>query len=287
MVAVHAFASFLRERGIPARRDEPMARCTTLKVGGPADFLVEPRGDEELSAVFRAAAECGLPVRLLGGGANLLVRDEGVRGAVVRLANLNRRDGDRVEAGHSLPRLVRQTLAEGLGGLDGLAGVPGTVGGAIRMNAGGRHGEIGSVVRYVDVMTPAGEFRRVPRSEAGFRYRGNGLDGDVVVAAGLDLRPDPEARGRYEAVMAEKRKSQPLDRPSAGCVFKNPPGMHAGRIIDACGLKGTRVGGARVSERHANFIVNEGGAAASDVFRLIDLIREKAPVPLELEVQVW
>jgi len=165
--------------------------------------------------------------------------------------------------------------------------VPGTLGGAIRMNAGGRHGEIGSAVRSVDVMTPEGGFRRVPRAEAGFRYRGNGLDGNVVVAVEFDLRPDPGARSRYEAVFAEKKENQPLNRPSAGCMFKNPPGGHAGKIIDGCGLMGTRVGGARVSEKHANFIVNEGGATASDVFRLIDLIRSRAPVPLELEVQVW
>ena len=287
MVAVHAFAGFLRERGIPARLDEPLAPYTTFRLGGPADFLVEPRDGEELSGVFREARASGIPVKVLGGGANLLVRDGGVRGVVVRLSRFDRRRDDHVEAGFSLPRLVRDSVSAGRAGLEGLAGVPGTLGGALSMNAGGRHGEIGSAVRYVDVMTREGEFRRVPRDGAGFRYRGCGLEGDVILAAGLDLRADGEARGRYESVLADKKRSQPLDRPSAGCVFKNPPGMHAGKIIDGCGLKGARVGGARVSEKHANFIVNEGGATASDVLRLIDLIRGKAPVPLELEVQLW
>jgi UDP-N-acetylmuramate dehydrogenase len=287
VVAVHAFGTFLRERGIPARFNEPLAPYTTFKIGGPADALVEPRDEDDLAAVFREARGAGLPVHVLGGGANLLVRDEGVRGAVVRLSGFNRRSGDRVGAGCGLPRIVKETVNEGLAGLEGLAGVPGTVGGAVRMNAGGRHGEIGSAVRSVDVMTPEGTFRRVPRAEAGFRYRGNGLGGNVVVAAEFDLRPDPAARERYDAVLARKKEVQPLNRPSAGCTFKNPPGGHAGQIIDGCGLKGTRVGGARVSDRHANFIVNEGGATASDVFRLIEIIRNRAPVPLELEVEVW
>jgi len=282
-----AFALFLRERRIPARFDEPLAPHTTFRVGGPADVLVEPRDEGELVEVLRAAGEQEIPLRILGGGANLLVRDEGVRGAVVRLSRLDGRRGDRVQAGRPLPRLVRETLREGLGGLEALAGIPGTLGGAIRMNAGGRAGTIGDVVRAVEVLTLGGEFRRLPRPAVGFRYRGSALDGCVVVAAELELRPSPQAPERFASLLRDKRRTQPLDRCSAGCIFKNPPGQAAGRLIEACGLKGVRCGGARVSPRHANFIVNEGGATASDILRLIDLIRKRVPVPLELEVQVW
>jgi len=168
-----------------------------------------------------------------------------------------------------------------------LAGIPATVGGAIRMNAGGRHGETASAVRYVDVMSVDGELRRLTRDQVGFRYRGTNLGSGVVVAAGFDLRPAGGLRERYEEVLAQKKSSQPLGTHNAGCMFKNPPGGHAGRIIDECGLKGARVGNAHVSERHANFIENDGGATAGDILRLVELIQSKAPVPLELEVLVW
>src|SRR5690348_13936585 len=158
-----------------------------MKVGGPADFFVEPRSPEDLAATFRAARECDVPMRILGSGANLLVRDEGVRGADVRLTHLNRRDGLRAEAGYNFAKLVKETAAEGLGGLECLAGIPATVGGAVRMNAGGRHGETAAAVRYVDVMTPDGEIRRLTRDQVGFRYRGTALGSGVVLAAGFDL----------------------------------------------------------------------------------------------------
>jgi UDP-N-acetylmuramate dehydrogenase len=287
VVAVHAFDTFLQERLIPVRLSEPLAPYTTMKVGGPADFFVEPRTPGELAATFRAARECGVPVRILGSGANLLIRDEGVRGAVVRLTHFNRRQGLHVEAGYNFAKLVKETAAEGLGGLECLAGIPAQVGGAIRMNAGGRHGETASAVKYVDVMTPDGELQRLSREQVGFRYRGTGLGSAVVLAAGFELRPAEGIWERYDEVLSQKKNSQPLGTHNAGCMFKNPPGGHAGRIIDECGLKGMRVGNARVSERHANFIENEGGATAADILRLVDLIRQRAPEPLELEVLVW
>jgi UDP-N-acetylmuramate dehydrogenase len=287
VLAVRAFDALLREERIPVRLGEPLAPYTTMKVGGPADYLVEPRTAEELARVAAAARECDVPWRVLGSGANLLVRDEGVRGTVLRLARLARREGLHVEAGYSLARLVKETVAEGLAGLECLAGVPAAIGGAVRMNAGGRHGEIAGAVRYVDVLTPEGEFRRLSPPEVGFRYRGTDLDGRIVLAAGFDLRPDDAVRARYDAILADKKRNQPLGSPNAGCMFKNPPGGHAGRIIDQCGLKGERVGSAHVSRKHANFIVNEGGATAGDVLRLVDRIRSRVPVPLELEVLVW
>jgi UDP-N-acetylmuramate dehydrogenase len=287
VVAVQSFETFLAERRIPVRLEEPLAPFTTMKVGGPADYFVEPRSPEDLASVFRAASDCGLPVRILGSGANLLIRDEGVRGVVVRFTHLNRRKGLHVEAGYNFARLVKETAAEGLGGLECLAGIPAQVGGAIRMNAGGRHGETAAAVDYVDVMTPAGELRRLTREQVGFRYRGTSLGDAVVLAAGFYLLPADGVRERYEDVLAQKKTSQPLGTHNAGCMFKNPPGGQAGRIIDECGLKGLRVGNAHVSEKHANFIENDGGATAADVLRLVDLIRARAPVPLELEVLVW
>jgi UDP-N-acetylmuramate dehydrogenase len=287
VLAVRAFEAFLREERVPARFQEPLAPYTTLKVGGPAEYFVEPRGPEELARTLRAARECDVPVRLLGSGANLIVRDEGVPGAVVRLSRFVSRRGLHVEAGYTLARLVKETVCEGLAGLEALAGVPAAVGGAVRMNAGGRHGEIAAAVRYVDVMTPEGEIRRLPRDEVGFRYRSTALGDRIVIAAGFDLRPDPEVRERYDAILGDKKRSQPLGSHNAGCMFKNPPGDHAGRIIDRWGLKGERVGRAHVSRKHANFIINEGGATAGEVLRLVDAIRSRVPVPLELEVLVW
>lgn len=287
MPAVHAFDTFLQERHIPFTLQEPLGPYTTMKVGGPADFFVEPRTPGELAAAFRSARECDVPVRILGSGANLLVRDEGVRGAVIRLTHFNRREGLHVQAGYNFSKLVKETAAEGLAGLECLAGIPAQVGGAIRMNAGGRHGETGCAVKYVDVMSRDGELHRLSKDEVGFRYRGTNLGDAVVIAAGFDLRPGEGIRERYEEVLGQKKNSQPLGTHNAGCMFKNPPGGHAGRIIDECGLKGLRVGNAHVSERHANFIENDGGATSADILGLVEQIQRRAPVPLELEVLVW
>jgi UDP-N-acetylmuramate dehydrogenase len=287
VLAVHAFDTFLRESRIPVRAEVRLAPFTTLKVGGPAEYFVEPRTQDELSKVLKAARECEVPVRLLGSGANLLVRDGGVRGAVIKLTHFTRREGLHVQAGYNLARLVKDTAAEGLAGLECLAGVPATVGGAVRMNAGGRHGETAGAVLYVDVMTPEGEIRRLQKREIGFRYRGNDLGANLVIAAGFELRPDGGVRERFDAILGDKKKGQPLGSHNAGCMFKNPAGGSAGRIIDECGLKGERVGGAHVSCKHANFIVNDGSATASDVLRLVEVIRARVPLPLELEVLVW
>ena len=287
MVAVHAFDTFLTERGIPVRLDEPLGPYTTMKVGGPADYFVEPRTPDQLAEAFRAARDCSLPVRLLGSGANLLIRDAGVRGVVVRLTHLNRREGLHVQAGYNFAKLVKETAAKGLGGLECLAGIPAQVGGAIRMNAGGRHGETAAAVKYVDVLTTDGDLRRLSKDQVGFRYRGTALGDAVVLAAGFDLQPADHIWDRYNDVLSQKKSSQPLGTHNAGCMFKNPPGGHAGRIIDECGLKGLRVGNAHVSKKHANFIENDGGATAADILKIVDTIQARAPVPLELEVLVW
>lgn len=291
MIARTAFGTFLAERGLDASFGEPLAPYTTLKIGGPADYFVRPGTPDELRAAVEAARDADLPVRLLGSGANLLVGDGGVRGLVIHLGRMRRREGLHVEAGYNLAKLVRETVDAGLGGLEALAGVPACVGGAVAMNAGGRHGDISGAIRYVDVLTPAGSPRRLDRRDIPFRYRSWGLDSHVVLAAGFDLRPDPDARRRCDEILAAKKASQPLGTHNAGCVFKNPPGAGAGRMIDECGLKGARVGGATVSRKHANFIVNEGGGTATDVRILIDLVRDRVRArfgtELELEILLW
>ena len=287
MIASRSFGTFLREERIGFRLDEPLAQYTTLKVGGPVEYLIEPKDEFELADVMQAARECDVPVRLMGAGANLLVGDEGVPGAAIRLTHLTRRSGFHVQAGYPLPQLVKETVSEGYGGLECLAGIPATVGGAVKMNAGGRHGEIADAVRYVDVLTPEGDIRQLSPAEVGFSYRNTNLGPNIVVAVGFNLSENRNAGIRYETVMSAKKRSQPLGSPNAGCMFKNPPGGSAGLIIQQHGLKGERVGRAHVSTKHANFIINEGGARAGDVFRLIDVIRNRVPLELELEVLTW
>ena len=285
-MAVATIEACLREKGIAVRFEEPLWPHTTMKIGGPAEYFVEPRSLDELISVV----EAGVPFRVLGSGANLLVRDAGVRGVVLRLNRMNRRLGSYVEAGVNLPTLVKQTVAEGLGGLEGLAGVPASLGGAIAMNAGGRHGEIGAVVLSVDVLED-GIVRRLAREEVGFRYRGTDLGNRIVVGAELALRPDPDAAAKYDEILSAKKATQPLGCHNSGCMFRNPPGAHAGRMIDHAGLKGKRIGGAHVSRRHANFMVNDGGATADDVLRLADHVRKSVRrmfgVELEVEIVVW
>ncbi|MBI2931966.1 MAG: UDP-N-acetylmuramate dehydrogenase [Planctomycetes bacterium] len=292
MPARAAFAAFLSDRVVDARVDEPLALHTTLRIGGTADWFVRPRDERELADILRAARECDVPWRILGSGANILVGDAGVCGVVLHLGRMRRRDGTQVQAGYSLSQLVKETVAEGVSGLEFLAGVPASIGGAIVMNAGGRYGEIAQSVRAVDVVTPEGDVRRLSRGEVPFRYRSWGLaPGHIALAAGFQWTPDPGTRARYDAVLAQKKATQPLGSPNAGCVFKNPPGRHAGRLIDEAGLKGARSGRAHVSRKHANFIINEGKAIAADVHRLIDLVRarvnERFEVDLELEILTW
>jgi UDP-N-acetylmuramate dehydrogenase len=244
----------------------------------------------------------------LGLGANLLIGDEGVDAMVIRLSDpaFERVDWDRpaglqsddpvtvtVPAGADMYHLIADAVRRGLGGLESLAGIPGTVGGLLRMNAGGRFGNICDVVNAVDVVDADGQPRVMNREQAGFRYRGSDLAGTVICGATLVLKPgDPRRlRDRFKEIWESKKKTQPLSDNSAGCVFKNPPDGSAGSMIDQAGLKGRRVGGAVVSEKHANFIVTEAGATARDVLNLIGIIRREVAdrfgVELETEVQLW
>lgn len=287
------FERYLRERGVPFAAGEPLARHTTFGIGGPAEWFVRPRTPDEAADVLRRAHEDGVPIRVLGGGANVLAPDEGVRGVVLNLASLDSvrfgRDTVEAGAGANFPRLCAEACRRGHGGLEGLAGIPGTLGGAIAMNAGGRYGEIGPLVEWVDLATPAG-IRRVRPS---FRYRGSDINGGLVLAARLRTRPDDPTRlaTRFREVLDEKHRTQPMNKRCAGCMFRNPDGVPAGRLIEECGLKGAREGAAVVSPLHANFIVNEGGARAADVRRLAervrDTVRRLRGVELDFEVVLW
>jgi UDP-N-acetylmuramate dehydrogenase len=280
------------------RRDEPLSRHTSYRIGGPADWFAQPETVAELGALLRAAADAGIAVTLLGGGSNMLVGDGGVRGLVVKLGRGFRRttwraDGVRAGAAVQLGRLARESAARGLAGLEHAEGIPGTVGGALFMNAGAYGGDIAAVVSAVEGVGPDGVPRELPAADIPFRYRRAGLpDGFVVTAVDFALRPDDVAavRARMEAVRARRVASQPHGEPNSGSVFKNPAGDHAGRLIEAAGLKGFRVGGARISERHANFIVNGGGAHAADVQTLMAIAQravwERSGVWLEPEVRL-
>ena len=285
--------------GVEWRPGEPLSNHTSLGVGGPADLL-RLRDYRRLPAVMEYLRRRGVPWRLLGGGTNLLVADEGVDEVVIQLlreADGMKFEGHRVEvsAAASLGTTVMECARRNLGGMEGLIGVPGTVGGALHMNAGAYGTQIGDVVRAVSVFRGASGRVEVLRTEdVRFEYRQSSFGpDDILLAVWLELpeRPYAEILERVKLCNQKRRASQPINEKSAGCIFKNPPGRSTGKMIDELGLKGARVGGAVISERHANFIVNRHGATAADIFTLMDLIREKVRkgygVELEEEVIVW
>ena len=270
-------------RGTVSER-EPLARHTTLRIGGPAALFALPVDAADIAAALRWAAQAGAPWRVIGPGSNLLCPDEGFPGLVLDLGRacdgISWEDGGRVEAGAGvhLARLLQASARRGLSGLEGVAGVPGTVGGALAMNAGTARGEFGAVVESAEVLRPAdGALLRLDAAALAFRYRGSRIadEGLVAVSARLRLQPaDPaEVRAALGALAARRRRTQPVHLPSAGSIWTNPPGDHAGRLIEACGCKGLRRGDAEVSPLHANFIVNVGRARAEDVLGLMREVR--------------
>ena len=277
----------------------PLAPLTWYRIGGPARYLIRPRTPDELATVARRAAEAGLRVHVLGLGANLLVGDAGVDGVVIRLDadhwRTVRVHGTTVEAGAGVDvqKLILRTVRGGLAGLECLAGIPGTVGGGVRMNAGGKFGDLGSVVQRVTVMDRAGNVFDRTKDDLVFGYRSTNIVVPFILAATFELDGDDPDRilRKTKEIWMYKRNTQPLNTKNCGCVFKNPRGLSAGALIDQAGLKGTRVGGAEVSDKHANFIVAHPDCRADDVLTLIRTIREKVAarsgVELESEVQVW
>ncbi len=280
--------------------DVPLAPLTWFRLGGNAQYLARPRSREDLLAVLSRAREEGLPVRILGGGSNILVRDEGVPGIVIHFESPAFSDvsidGNRIDAGAAVPltALISQAARAGLGGLEVLTGIPGTVGGALRGNSGGRQGTIGQFVRQVTVIDDDGEVQVRDRDELVFGYRTSNLDEPVILASQFELMAeDPEAVvRRMRRVWIFKKETQPYSHVSSGCIFKNPsPELSAALLIDQCGLKGARVEGAEVSDRHANYITAAPGTTSKDVLQLIEdvrlRVRERQGIHLELQIQVW
>jgi UDP-N-acetylmuramate dehydrogenase len=291
--------SLLTEFESIVRCGEPLAPHTWFHLGGPAEYFAEPRTVEELQTLVRRSVDEGIQLRLLGGGSNILVRDEGVPGMVVRLTapafNDIQAKGRRLTAGGGakLGHLISVGVREGLAGLEPLVGIPGSVGGALHGNAGSRGGDIGQWTCRATVMTRAGDLLVRERDDLTFAYRESSLDELVIVEAEFELeQEDPEElTKRMQKYWIVKKAAQPLGHQSAGCIFKNPRGMSAGMLIDQAGLKGSRVGGAEVSDLHANFIVADSSATTQDVLRLIDLVRsrvaERLGVELETEIEIW
>jgi len=276
-----------------AKFDEPLKRYTAWKIGGPADALLEPRGAGELIGAVEKAREHGIPVTVLGGGTNVLVRDGGIRGLTIRLAKSLTQveiEGHRVsaEAGVLYPALANATAGRGLKGLEFATGIPGTVGGAVYMNAGAYDGETKDVLRWADVFR-GGEVVRMSDSDLELSYRRSVLHdhpGWVVLRAGYTLAPgDPEElKARIKEFRAQRMNGSP-NRPSCGSTFKRPPGDFPGRVIEAAGLKGTRVGQIEVSPVHANYFVNLGGGTAEEALELIELVRRKVRERLGIELE--
>ena len=297
-----ALAAGLRAAGFRGEllAEQPLAPYTTWRIGGPAELLATPRDREDLVQAVRWAVESGSPWRVLGNGSNLLVRDAGVRGLVVRVRRVLEEiepRGSRVAvgAGAPFPAVARRAAALGLAGIEFGAGIPGTIGGAVVINAGWHEFEIGSVVESVTYLGPDGAERTYDGSRCGFGYRRSRFRGagGVVLGTVLALEPgDPEAiAAKGERFAASRKTNQPTELPSCGSVFLKPQGDFAGRLIEAAGLKGLRVGGVEVSRKHANFFVNVGGATAADALALVERVEHEVEratgVRLEREFDLW
>jgi UDP-N-acetylmuramate dehydrogenase len=277
--------------------EAPLCTATSFRIGGPARLLVRPRDRADLAAALRFARVEGLPLYVLGGGSNTLIRDGGLHGLAVHLEHFQSllRRGEEILAGSGVrtSRLLAFCVRQGLAGLEILSGIPGTVGGAVWGNAGAWGGAVADRLRQVEVVTAEGESRTIGRADVPFRYRAAGLPaGSVVVEAVFGLAPgEPAAiRRRISGYLVQRNATQPMEFRSAGSIFKNPPGDFAGRLIERAGLKGTRIGNAMLSEKHGNYIVNLGGARAAEVLALVALaqerVRDATGVVLELEIRV-
>ena len=284
--------------GAAVKACEPMARHTTFRIGGPADIYVQPLDLEQLAEVMRFAREHGLPVKVVGNGSNLLVGDGGIRGIVVRLAPsfsgvqwLD--DGVLAGGGARLGKLVKDSGEAGLSGLESTVGIPGTVGGALAMNAGTDTGCIGDLVMSAMMLEESGEIREWDETQLAYKYRHSGIRAAkvTVLSARLRLRPAPpeEIRAKIERLRQKRAGRQPLTAWSAGSAFKNPRGVAAGKVLHRAGAKGMRVGEAQVSSKHANFLINRGRARAAEMKELIErahaLALRRYGIDLELEIE--
>ena len=277
---------------------EPMASHTTFRIGGPADYFVMPETVEELAAVLKLCKEEQMPYFILGNGSNLLVGDKGFRGVVIQLyKNFDgiQIDGTKVtaKAGAMLIRVAKESGKAGLTGLEFASGIPGTIGGAMVMNAGAYGGEMKDVVTAVTVLTKEGDIKNLTGDEMNFRYRGSVVEdeGYIVLEAVMELKEGnlEEIQARIDELSIQRKTKQPIEYPSAGSTFKRPEGYFAGKLIQDAELRGYRVGGAQVSEKHCGFVINAGGATAADVMQLMQDVSDKVNaqfgVTLEPEVK--
>ena len=286
-------------KSLKIKRKFSLKKHTSMKVGGKAEFYLEPDNLSDLRSALRIANRNKLKVRILGAGSNLLISDKGVKGLTVRLNSpfFSRVEADNVfinaGSGSSLAKLIKISCNSGLSGLEFLSGIPASLGGALIMNAGCWGKEISSLVCDLSVMDYDGNIENIKPSAADFSYRASGLSKYIILKAKLKLRKENKKRIRelIKSYAVKKLETQDLTFPSAGCIFKNPKGKSAGRLIDECGFKGKRLGGALVSPKHANFILNYHKASASDVLALMNTVkkevRRKFGINLCPEVKIW
>ncbi len=284
MVAANLQDAFYGCTAKPLLLDEPMSRHTSFRIGGPADIMALPTSESELIAVLRRAAEHTIPVTLVGNGSNLLVRDKGVRGLVIKLGNmLNQIEvvGRSITfgSGVSLALASKKAAEQGLTGMEFAVGIPGSIGGAVYMNAGAYDGEMSKVVTAVRAVDIQGQVHCLSAAELDFAYRHTALQDTGLIVTAVTVELEQGDRSQIQAKMddfSQRRSSkQPFELPSAGSMFKRPPGYFAGTLIEQTGLKGYTVGGAQVSRKHAGFVVNIGGATAKDVLQLIKDVQAK------------
>ena len=281
------------------RYNVPLQKYTSFRTGGSAEIFVEPLGVLELKRVLQFCKDEQKKVFIFGKGTNLLVGDNGVDGVVIHLGGINfknvERDGRYVVsgAGVNLPKLIRTVALSGFGGLEALAGIPGTVGGAVMMNAGGKYGDISDTIRSLTTMAFDGTIIKYMREDVGFEYRGCNLSEQIVIEVEFELNESKieVVLEKMDEIYNEKQESQPLGTFNAGSIFKNTAQYKSAELIDKANLKGLKVGGAVVSEKHANFIVNTGSATSTDILELIKIIKEaikkKYDVSLEEEIHIW
>lgn len=282
-------------RADDVRGQEPLARHTQYGIGGPAQWFARVSDPARLAELLRRCHESGIAVTVLGAGSNSLVLDGGVRGLVVKMTDRRLRQVDagtvELSGGYMMPRAALDAARRGIAGLEFGIGIPGTCGASVTGNAGAYGREIADVIIDCDALSPAGERFTLDAAACGFGYRTSrfrtDLCGHVVVAARFAVRPDDPAavRARVDAIQAARKATQPIGARSLGSVFKNPPGDHAGRLIEAAGLKGRRRGGAEIATRHANFIVNVGGATAADVVWLVELAHREVAARFDVDLE--
>ena len=286
---------------VDLRMNEPLAKHTSFKIGGPAEVMAFPADVEQLGLILKTSRELDCNYAILGAGTNILAPDEGVKGLVICLKDcldkMERLDGDRIRigAGVTMARAAVFAAGLGLGGLEFAHGIPGTVGGGIYMNAGAYGGEIAEICESVEILLENGTLVTYRCEEMGFSYRHSRLETEqgIAVSAVFALTPRPEAviREQMQTLLQKRKASQPLEWPSAGSAFKRPVGGFAAALIDQAGLKGFQIGGAAVSEKHAGFVVNLGGATAADVLALLEAVAQKvfdsSGIRLEPEIRLW